>query len=48
MRGMGRAVCPAVLAAAATTIGGCVSASLGTNTDPHPPIGRSITRDSRV
>jgi hypothetical protein len=32
-----RAVCPAMLAAAATTIGGCVSASLATSTGPRPP-----------
>jgi len=37
MRGMSRAVYPGILAAAAAAIGGCVSASLGTNTGPRPP-----------
>ena len=37
MRGMGRAVTAAMLAAVATGLGGCVSASLATNTGPHPP-----------
>ena len=37
MRGMGRGVCSAIVATAAASIGGCVSASLGTNTGPHAP-----------
>jgi hypothetical protein len=36
MRGMGRAVNPGILATTAAWIGGCVSASLGTSTGPHP------------
>ncbi|MFH1111097.1 MAG: hypothetical protein V1790_18160 [Planctomycetota bacterium] len=34
---MGRGVGSGILATAAASIGGCVSASLGTSTGPHPP-----------
>ena len=37
MRGMGRGVALVMLAASVAASGGCVSASLGTNTGPHPP-----------
>jgi len=37
MRGMGRGVASVMLATSVAAIGGCVSASLGTNTGPHPP-----------
>jgi len=37
VRGMGREVYPAILATAAASIGGCISASLATSTGPHPP-----------
>jgi hypothetical protein len=37
MRGMGRGVASVMLATSFVAIGGCVSASLGTNTGPHPP-----------
>ena len=37
MRGMGRGAASVMLITSVVSSGGCVSASLGTNTGPHPP-----------
>ncbi len=37
MRGIGRGAASVMLITSVVTSGGCVSASLGTNTGPHPP-----------
>jgi hypothetical protein len=47
MRGAGRAVTAAVLATAATGLGGCVSASLATSTGPRPPQQRWSTASTQ-